>query len=268
MESKIVGGILAQALVELPRITSAELYVRCTGQIGNATLAQFQVQMKQWFANNEFPQYEARKGPTGGYYKKGAPTVSKNSNVENSEKIKLDPNVIIEKLNSILDSAPRVVAGELFEVLKAENQIDNMTESQFRIQLSQWFSDGTLAGFESRKGPTGGIYKRGTESEKWVPETETEEFSDSFSVQVTSNLKIVHTDERNWTVQKLSGEVWHNKAYHSDLGSCIKCVVKHAINGEFKLTNSVVQLKDLYSLFMDMENRISAQLEKQISVNE
>jgi hypothetical protein len=143
-----------------------------------------------------------------------------------------------------------------------------LTEIQFRAQMSAWLNDGhTFPLFETHKGPTGGIYPLGNAVEKWIPEASDEESFEGFSVQVSPNLKIVQSDERNWVVQKLSGETWLNKAYHPDLAGCIRSVVKHTINGEFKLAKSLVQLKDLGSMFVEMEGRLFAQIEKHVQAS-
>ena len=261
MESSIVSGILAQCLVEMPKITAAELYEKCNGMIGTTTLPNFRIALSKWLTDkddpNHIPGYEARLGRTGGIYKVGSKNVSLASSVE---KTQLDPVVVKAAITTALETAPRITAGELFLVLKLENT----TEAQFRLQLNQLFNDGALAEFETRKGPTGGIYLRGSASEKWQPESSDEdtEESSSFSVQITPHLRVVQSDERNWTVQKLSGNTWTNKAYHPDIAGCLRSVVKHAINGEFKCSNSVIQLKDLVSVFSQVENRLMTQLEK------
>ena len=261
MESKVVSCVLAQALVTLPKITAAELYEKCSGQIGDITLANFRIELSKWLNDGTIPGYEARLGRTGGIYKKGAPNA--NLGGEAAEKVKIDSAPVIAAINAALETAPRITAGDLFAQLKLEG----ITEAQFRFQMAEWFNDGTLSEFESRKGKTGGIYKRGAESEKWVAEVSDDdsiETSNGFSVQISPSLKIVCSDDRNWVIQKLSGETWMNKAYHSDIGSCLQSVVKHAINGDFKLSNQMVQLKDLLAVFRGMETRLTKQLETHV----
>ncbi len=263
MESSVVSLVLAQALTELPKITAAELYERCAGKIGTVTLAQFRPELGKWLTDGTIPGYEARLGRTGGIYKKGAAMVSLVSNA--AEKVQLDPIVVIAAIKAALETAPRITAGDLFKALN----LLNTTEAQFRLQLNQLFNDGDLTEFESRKGKTGGIYLRGSESEKWVPEASDDneaEEAGSFTVQITPTLKVVQSDERNWTIQKLNGNTWVNKGYHPDIKGCLKSVVKHAMNGEFKLSNNLVQLKDLASVFSQMEGRLMAQVEKHVSV--
>lgn len=263
MESSIVSGILAQALVALPKITAAELYEKCAGQIGETSLGDFRNELKKWLNDGTIPGYEARLGRTGGIYKIGSPNATMAG--ESSEKVKLDPTLVSSAIKTALETLPRITAGDLFTQMK----LDTMTEAQFRMQLSQMFSNGSLPEFETRHGKTGGIYFRGAASENWIPEVEGDdetETSNGFSVQITPSLKIVHSDDRNWTIQKLCGETWQNKAYHSDIGSCINSVIKHAINGEFKCSNSLVQLKDLASAFKQMEGRFYAQVEKAVVV--
>lgn len=269
MESSVVSLVLAQALLSLPKITTVELYEKCAGQIGSVTLAQFRPMVSKWLTDkedpNHIPGYESRLGRTGGIYRVGAPNATLTS--DGAEKAKLDPAVVKAAIFKALETAPRITAGDLFKLLTLEGT----TEAQFRLQLNQLFNDGALSEFDTREGKTGGIYLCGSDSEKWIPETangdDTEEESDSFSLQISPTLKITQSDERNWTIQKLNGNTWVNKGYHPDIVGCIKSVVKHAINGEFKNTKSVVQLKDLASMFQQMETRLTAQVEKHVSVH-
>lgn len=264
MDYLIVSGILAQALTTLPKITGAELFEKCAGQIGNTNLVNFRIQLTKWLNDGTIPGYEARLGRNGGIYKKGAPKLSLTDDSVKENKVEL--SVIREALNQalVIEAKVKITAGELFLVINPD-----VSEAQFKTQLSHHFSDGDLNEYESRRaGKAGGIYLRGAESEKWTApiSEDSEEEVENFSVQISPTMKIVQSDDRNWTIQKLSGETWQNKAYHSDIGSCIRSVVKHTINGEFKLSGSLVQLKELYSVFKEMENRITAQLEKSIVI--
>lgn len=263
MESSIVSGILAQCLVEMPKITTAELYEKCNGMIGTTTLPNFRIALSKWLTDkddpNHIPGYEARLGRTGGIYPKNRPNVSLTSSVDVEQ---LDPVKVKATITTALETAPRITAGELFLLLKLENT----TEAQFRLQLKKLFNDGALSEFETRKGLTGGIYPTDGETVKWTPESSDEdsEESSSFSLQITPSLRVVQSDERNWTIQKLSGNTWTNKGYHPDIAGCLRSVVKHAINGEFKLSHSVVELNNLASVFAEMEGRIFSQLEKAV----
>src|ERR1700748_1145384 len=110
MESSVVSLVLAQALVELPKIIMADLYARCEGQIGTVSLAQFRVTVAGWLSDGTIPGYESRKGPTGGIYKIGSKTVSTASTEK--EKVSLDPVPVIAAIKTALETKPRITAGE------------------------------------------------------------------------------------------------------------------------------------------------------------
>ena len=264
----IVSTELAIALVTLPRITAGDLYVRCKNLIGNVGVVQFKNDVSKWISDGTIPGYESRKGKVGGIYKKNAPneTVKVNQLVD---EFKLDPEFIAEFIENILKTQNRITVGDLAKAI----DYAPMTETQFKSQMSEWLNDGkTFPLFISRKGPMGGIYMRGVEMDKWAPSLTSNESDDSseesfsegsFTLQIAPTLRIVQSDDRNWTIQKKSGETWTNKFYHSNLRGVIDSAVKHILNGDFKLSNStVVQLQDLSSMFKEMENRISIQLQK------
>ncbi len=265
MNSNIVSGILAQALVSLPRITSEDLFNQCAGQIGDTSLAQFKVELAKWLTEkdnpNYIPGYESRKGRVGGIYKIGAKNEALISTAE--PKVKLDPTPIQEILNKVLETEPRITVSDLYEM----NGL-GLTLQQFRAQMSEWLNDGvTFPAFEARKGPTGGVYLKGSESIKWIPESSDDEteHSNGLSVQITDTIKLV-SGERNWKIQKLTGETWVNKGYHSDLAGCLNSLIRHTVNGEYALLDQLVQLKDLYSVVKEVEGRVLNHLEKHTAV--
>lgn len=267
MESSIVSLVLAQALVILPKITAAELYVKCEGQIGTTSLPQFRIELSKWLTDGTIPGYEARLGRTGGIYRKGAANVSLNSGEKQGPQ--LDPAPIASFIEEYLKTNPRITVSDLMTKV----DIAPLTEAQFRQQMSAWLNDDkTFPLFETHKGPTGGIYLKGSTVEKWIPSVDESddgetEHSNGFAVQVSPTIKILHSDERNWVVQKLSGNTWVNKAYHPDIVGCLNSVVKHAINGEFKLADtSLVQLKDLAKVFKQIEERIVGHLQSNMQV--
>jgi hypothetical protein len=272
MESSVVSLVLAQALVTLPKIIMADLYVKCEGQIGNVTLAQFKVTVASWLKDksdpNHIPGYECRKGPQGGIYKIGSKTVS---NTSDKEKVSLDPAPVAEFICGYLETHPRITVKDLIPLI----DIAPLTEVQFKKQMSDWLNDGhTFPLFESRMGPTGGIYLIGAEMEKFIPiahepseDGSEPEHVGGFAVQITRTLKVTQADERNWVIQKLTGNTWVNKGYHADIAGCLKSVVKHAMNGEFNLSNNLVQLNDLAAEFSQMEGRLMAQVEKHVAVH-
>lgn len=265
MESSIVSLELAEALLVLPKITAQELYIRLEGKIGTVSLPQFRIELSKWLTDGTIPGYEARLGRNGGIYKKGSATVTLNNGEKKAPQ--LDPKPIEAFILEVLKTQPRITVSEL--ITKVD--IAPLTEVQFRAQMSAWLNDGkTFPLFESRKGPTGGIYLIGSESVKWTPSTdETEdgaeaEYSNGFAVQVTPSIKILCSDDRNWVIQKLTGNTWVNKGYHPDIAGCLRSVVKHTVNGEFQCANSLVQLKDLAKVFKEMEGRIFSHLEKNL----
>lgn len=262
MESSIVSLALAEALVTLPKITAAELYEKCAGLIGTTSLPQFRIELSKWLTDGTIPGYEARLGRNGGIYKKGAPTVKQDSAVD--EGPKLDSAPIAAFIENHLKTNTRITVSELITLIDTSP----LTEGQFRAQMSAWLNDGkTFPLFESRKGPTGGIYLLGSESEKWTPSVnESEngdeaEHSNGFAVQVSPTVKILHSDDRNWVIQKLSGNTWVNKGYHPDIVGCLRSCVRHAINGEFDLANNLVQLNDLAKVFAQVESRLVGHLQ-------
>lgn len=262
MESKIVSLVLAEALVTLPKITAQELYEKCTGKIGDTTLPNFRIQLSKWLNDKSdpgyIPGYESRLGRAGGIYKIGTPNVSMNG--EAAEKVTLDPAPVIAAINKALETAPRIRTADLFIAVN----YPGVSEAQFRAQLGVWFAEGVLADFETHKGPTGGIYRKDSKVEQWIPVgSDDDEQSNNFSVQVTPSLKIV-AGNRNWKVQRLNGEIWGNIAYHPDIAGCIGSIVKKSINDEFGNVDSLVQLKDVASLIKQVEGRIFSHLEKHL----
>ena len=261
--SAIVSGILAQALVTLPRITAADLYEKCKGEIGNVSLVAFRIDLAKWVTDGTIPGYEGRLGRMGGYYKVGAPTETLNPAVSNAPK--LDPGPIEVFILEYLKTNIRITVGTLLGLVDHSP----LTEVQFRGQMSEWLNDGkTFPQFETHKGPTGGIYMKGSEREVWIPaDIDSDEVSEgSFTVKVSKNVQIVQADERNWVIQKRSGETWVSKYYHPTLSSVLTATVKHSINGEFKLAKDVVcELSELSKMYREMESRLVAQLNNHIA---
>ena len=267
MESSVVSLELAQALLELPKITAQELYTRLEGKIGTVSLPQFRIELSKWLADGTIPGYEARLGRVGGIYRKGSPNITLNAGEKPT--VQLDPAPISAFIGEYLKTNTRITVSQLIELV----DIAPLNEGQFRSQMSEWLNDGkTFPLFESRKGKTGGIYPKGAEVDKWIPSVDesnegTEaEHSNGFAVQITNNLRVHQSDERNWVIQKLTGQTWVNKGYHPNIAGCLKSVVKHMVNGEFSGANNLVQLKDLANVFKEVESRIFTQLEKNLQV--
>ncbi len=272
--SSTVSTELATALVTLPRITAADLYERCKSFIGNTTLAQFRIELSKWISDkndpNYIPGYESRKGPFGGIYKIGAKNESKPKDPSAPEEIDLDPAPVIEFIAAVLKRQTRITIGDLAQVF----DYAPLTEHQFKVQISKWLNDGrTFPEFILHKGPTGGIYLVGTEVDKWTPnatsndseDPDADESNGLFTLQIAPTLRIVQADDRNWTLQKKSGESWLNKCYHNKFDGLLESAVRHIVNGEFKLSNTTsTQLKDIASLIREMESRISLQLKTAI----
>ena len=264
MDHLVVSEELAIALVTLPKITAADLYERCKHKLGNATLAQFRTELSRWINENKIPGYESRKGPTGGIYKKNAPKFSL-PKVNVKPQVVIDHKPVADMLAAILAVQSRITATHLYQALDIP-----ISEIEFRPLISQWLKDGTIPGYEIKMGKTGGIYKLGTDADKWVPtigdQTEDENSTTEFSVQITSNLRISQADYRNWVIQKRSGETWQNKFYHPTLASCINSAVKHIMNSEFKLSDSTcIQLKETLVFLKGLEGRLEIQLQKIIN---
>lgn len=263
--SSTVSGILAQALVTLPRIIMTDLYVKCEGQIGTVGLAQFRLDVGKWLSDGTIPGYEARLGRTGGIYRAGSPNERTATQIASDDLPKLDPVAIASVIEDHLKTHPRITVGDLAAMI----DYSPMTEIQFRSQISAWLNDGkTFTQFESHKGKMGGIYTAGQEVEKWVPisssdsdDDESESSDGSFTLQISPTLQIVQSNERNWTIQKKSGDNWLTQYYHPSLDSALSSVSKHIINGEFKMASSTaIQLKDLASMIQQMESRLTDKL--------
>lgn len=262
MKSEVVSGILAQALVKLPRITMIDLHEKCKAEIGNVGLAQFRLEVAAWLKDGTIPGYESRKGKTGGIYKKGSPNELSEKQKDSSEN-EVDPSDTAEMLNGILNNQPRITAGELFQLVSSS--YPTLTEAQFRPLLSKWLHDGTIPGYEIRKGITGGIYRVGSNVEKFVPTTfesdDVKKSEGSFTLEISPSIRVVRSDERNWSIQKKSGETWISMFYHSTLTSALNSVVRHILNGEFKLADStMVNIKDTIKVLKEIEKRIFNQL--------
>lgn len=265
MDHKIISENLAVALVTLPRITMANFYSRCSGLVGKMSLPQFKIEVTKWLTNGTIPGYEMRKGPTGGIYRKNSPTEHFTKNKSVTEEIDLDPTFIAEFVENILKTQSHITVKSLATMI----DYSPITETQFKAQMSKWLNDGkTFPLFVSHRGPTGGIYLKGVEPDKFNPHTVSENSNDEedseegmFTLQISPTLRIAQNDDRNWTIQKKSGDVWINKCYHSDLPGVLNSAVRHIVNGEFKLSNSTsFQLKDISSMIRQMEGRITTQL--------
>lgn len=267
MNYSTVSLVLAQALTKLPRITMVGLFDQCKAQPdhGSIGLAEFRTKVSSWLTDGTIPGYESRKGKTGGIYKKGSKT---ESNTKVSEELVVDHTFTADILNAILNNQSRITAGELFTLVGPS--YSNLTEAQFRPLLSKWLHDGTIPGYEIRKGPTGGIYRIGTDSDKFVPTTfdseDTENSEGSFTVEISPTIRVVRSDERNWAIQKKSGETWISKYYHTTLTSALNSVVRHIMNGEFKLADStMVNIKDTIKILKEIEKRIEVLLNNKVS---
>lgn len=266
MNYSIVSSVLAQALVTLPRITMVDLFERCKDQIGNTGIAEFRLKVSEWLHDDTIPGYETRKGKTGGIYKKGSKTETA---VKESIQLDIDPTIIAgiaDTLNNVLNTQTRITAGDLYSII----DIPNVTEAQFRPLLSKWLHDGTIPGYEVRKGLTGGIYRAGTASDKFVPtefdSEDVERSEGSFTVEITPSIRIIRSDERNWTIQKKSGDVWLSRFYHPKLVGALNSLVRHILNGEFKLADStMVHIKDTIKVLKEIEKRIEVQLNNKVS---
>jgi hypothetical protein len=71
--------------------------------------------------------------------------------------------IVSTELATALVTLPRITCADLYE--RCKNLVGNTTLPQFRIEVSKWITDGTIPGYESRKGPFGGIYKKGAANE-------------------------------------------------------------------------------------------------------
>lgn len=258
-----VSTELAIALSTLPRITAADLYERCKDKIGNVTLAQFRPELAKWISDGTIPGYESRKGPNGGLYKIGAPgeSLAKKATVVIPE---IDPAPIALALAGLLEVQTHITSSALYALCDL-----SISEFDFKPLLSKWLKDGTIPGYEVKMGKTGGIYKVGAELDKWSPTNSVEdmdETTEEFTLQVSPTIRIIRSDERNWVIQKKGGENWVNKYYHPTIKSAINSVVRHIMNGEFKLADStVVQLKESLSFLKGLEGRIEAQITKHMT---
>jgi hypothetical protein len=259
MESKVISGILAQALVTLPRIKMADLFEECKSSIGNITLEQFRADVSKWIKDGTIPGYESRKGPTGGIYKKGAPNESTGKITEDVDH---DPQPTQQIIEVILLNQPRITVRDLFSLVCTF--YPNLTENQFRPILSYWIDNDKIPGYELRKGPTGGVYKVDADSEKplRIPfDTDGEESAGCFTMEISPNLRVIQSSERNWTIQKRSNENWVSYFYHPTLISALNSCVKHILNGEFKLAEStMINVKDAKKFLKEVEERIFEQL--------
>lgn len=265
MNYSTVSLVLAQALIKLPRITMSDLFDQCKIQPdhGSIGLAEFRLKVAAWLSDGTIPGYESRKGKTGGIYKKGSKT---ESNTKEPVELSIDHIPIAEMLDGILNNQTHITAGNLF--ILVSSSIPNITEAQFRPLLSRWLHDGTIPGYEIRKGLTGGIYRIGTTSDKYIPTTfdseDTEHSEGSFTVEISPTIRVIRSDERNWAIQKKSGENWLSRFYHPTLLSALNSCVRHILNNEFKLADStMVHIKDTIKVLREIEKRIETILNKQ-----
>src|SRR6266404_3154556 len=199
--SSIISLILAEALVELPRITASDLFERCKDKLGNVSLSQFRIDLSKWLTDGTIPGYESRKGKTGGIYKKGA--ANESFTKEAHELSTIDPGPVALALAGILEVQTHITASSLYKLLEDLNL--SITETEFKPLLSRWLKDGTIPGYEIKMGKTGGVYKFNTQADKWTPnysELIEDEPTTEFAVQVSPTLRIVRSDERNWTIQR------------------------------------------------------------------
>lgn len=189
----------------------------------------------------------------------------------------MDSKIVSDILKSELDKLPRITMGDLYN--KYVEAISDISLMEFKANVSKWLSDGTLSEYESRRGPTGGIYRKGSPNEplqnhfkKRIPSENTNDLVDElsvsegvFTIQIAPTLRIVQSDDRNWAIQKKSGEAWISKCYHGELSGMLKSAIKHIVNGDFKLSNStVVQLTELHVMIKNMEERLVTKLQETI----
>ncbi len=207
--SSIISLILAEALVELPRITASDLFERCKDKLGNVSLSQFRIDLSKWLTDGTIPGYESRKGKTGGIYKKGA--ANESFTKEAHELSTIDPGPVALALAGILEVQTHITASSLYKLLEDLNL--SITETEFKPLLSRWLKDGTIPGYEIKMGRSG---------ETWVP-----------------------------------------KYYHPTITGAVNAVVRHIMNGEFKLSDStLIQLKDTLTFLKELELRIQKQLQQ------
>lgn len=267
MESKVVSLVLAEALVKLPRVTMVQLFELCKEKDAQLSLAPFRIEVAKWLTDGTIPGYETRKGKNGGIYKKGSPNESSS---EQSNEVEIDPKPIADMLDAILNNQSHITAGQLYALVSS--LLEDVTEAQFKPQLSLWLKNGTIPGYEIKKGPNGGIYRVNTNIDDFTPtlfESEGVEQSEgSFTVEISPTIRIVRSDERNWTIQKKSGETWISRYYHPTIDSALNSVTKHILNGEFKLADStMLNIKDACKVLKEIEKRIEAHLKEHISIN-
>lgn len=266
MEASVISGILAQALVTLPRIKMSDLFDLCKNDVGNTTLAQFRVEVAEWISKGAtgFSAYESRKGPTGGIYKKGAPNDPSLKQVGPND-LTLDPTPTLQMLQVMLIDQPRMTVRDLYSLMT--DTYPGLTENQFRPLLAEWIDKDLIPGYELRKGPTGGVYKVDAVNEKPMRTAfdtdSTEESEGSFTLEINPTLRIVQVSDRNWVIQKRSTENWTTYFYHPTIVSALNSCVKHILNGEFKLAESTsVNIKDAIKVFKEIEVRILNQLKE------
>jgi len=247
MDYKIINDILNIVLLDRPRIIMADLYEICKSKIENVSLPQFRVEVSSWINDNTIPGFEIRKGPAGGIYKIGATNEFK---VKQNDSL-LDPIIVLNSLKLCLRGQTHITCSNLY--LTVDTLI---SEGQFRSLITQWIDNGTLPGYEFRKGPTGGIYPVERETDK-VSESES-----NFILQITPALRIIQSDDRNWAIQKKNAELWINLYYHPTIYGCINSIIKHIKSGDFKLSDSVInQLKASLNYIKEIEKRLEIKYE-------
>ncbi len=81
-------------------------------------------------------------------------------------------SIVSGVLAQILVTLPRITMVDLFE--RCKDQIGTIGLAEFRLKVSTWLHDGTIPGYETRKGKTGGIYKKGSKTETTAKEPGTQ----------------------------------------------------------------------------------------------
>lgn len=193
------------------------------------------------------------------------------------------------------DQNPRITSDDLYAKVNGQLDDTLSTPVYFKQALGKWFKEGALVGFESRLGRTGGIYRVGVSNMRTTPKTDenqvktapkavvetvvnpsseenstaamnedvsgslvedAEEEKESFggAIMLPLGLRIIKSG-RNWTIQKLSGELWQGKYYYPTAAQALRGAARIIMNKE-------MSVKMVESMHLENLEKFAALLDK------
>jgi hypothetical protein len=170
-------------------------------------------------------------------------------------------------LAKVLAIEPRINTADVYAAI-VKDLSPKLELAEYRVAMSGWIHSQAIPGYEIVRGRFGGIRKldeaarvskAASESTETLIATDSDDSEEGLIVYITPNMRLYQSDSRNWVIQKRNGDVWVGKYYQNSLDAIINSVIRHTMNGEFKVTTAKInELKDMVKVINDVKDSLEA----------